>query len=157
MISNDLYLDLNQKYKTINKQYKSITRELVDDIVQKFDDIADLYINESHLSDKEKESLSNTLLTKRILNHGEYNEANSISTILNFILNMFLFMNIYESNEPDRLFKGYTLADWLITTLHKASLNDVKYNSNFTDDNIINTFERFTKITNDDILKLIQK
>lgn len=155
MSSHDLDLDLTQKYNTINKQNKSITRELVDKIVRKFDDIADLYINESFLSDKEKESLSNTLLTKRILNNGEYNEANSISTILNFVLNMFLFMNIYECNEPERLFKGYTLADWLITKLHKASLDDVKYNKNFTDDNIINTFNRFIEITDNDIYNLL--
>ena len=157
-VARDLELDLTQKYKLINKQYKSITRELVDDIVRKFDDIADVYIHEAkHLTTKEKESLNDALLTKKILNNGDYNEAASIATILNFILNMFLFMNIYESNEPERLFKGYVLADWLITTIHKATLSDVKYNKNMNDENIINTFNRFIKITDDDISKLVKK
>ena len=157
-VARDLELDLTQKYKLINKQYKSITRELVDEIVRKFDDFADVYIKEArHLSTKEKESLNETLLTKKILNNGDYNEAASIATILNFILNMFLFMKIYESDEPERLFKGYTLADWLITTIHKATLSDVKYNINMNDENIINTFNRFIKISDDDISKLVNK
>ena len=156
--AHDLELDLTRIYNAINKEYKSITREMIDDIVRKFDDIADVYIHEAkHLTTKEKESLNDTLLTKKILNNGDYNEAASIATILNFILNMFLFMKIYESEEPERLFKGYTLADWLITTIHKATLADVKYNKNMNDENIINTFNRFIKITDDDISKLIKK
>ena len=157
-VSSDLELDLTRIYKTISKEYKSITREMVDEIVPKFDDFADVYINEAqHLTTKEKDSLIDSLLKKKILNNGEYNEAASIATILNFILNMFLFMNIYESNEPERLFKGYTLADWLITTIHKATLSDVKYNKNMNDENIIDTFNRFIKITDDDISKLVKK
>ena len=156
-VARDLELDLTTKYKTINKQYKSITRELVDEIVRKFDDIADVYIAESHLKNKVKESLNETLLTKEILNNGDYNEAASIATILNFILNMFLFMKIYESDEPERLFKGYTLGDWLMTSIHKFSLLDVKHNPNMNNNNIINTFNRFIKITDDDIFDLMKK
>ena len=157
-VSSDLELDLTRIYKAINKQYKSITREMIDEIVRKFDDFADVYINEAkHLTTKEKESLNDALLTKKILNNGEYNEAASIATILNFILNMFLFMNVYESNEPERLFKGYTLGDWLMTSIHKSSLSDVKYNKNMNDENIINTFSRFIKITDDDIFDLMKK
>ena len=156
--ARDLELDLTKIYKQINKQYKLITRELVVDIVRKFDDIADVYIdNAQHLSSKEKQSLTDALLTKKILSNRDYNEAASIATILNFVLNMFLFMNIYESNESERLFKGYSLGDWLMTTIHKASLSDVKYNINMNDENIINTFNRFIKITDDDISKLMNK
>ena len=156
-VSKDLDMKLTKIYKLINKQYKSITRDLVKEIVLKFDDFADVYINESHLTNKEKDSLNNELLTKKILDNREYNEAASIATILNFILNMFIFMNIYESNEPERLFKGYTLSDWLITNIHKASLEDVKYNTNFNDKNIIEVYNRFMNINNDDILKLVKK
>lgn len=156
-VSKDLDMKLTKIYKLINKQYKSITRDLVKEIVLKFDDFADVYISESHLTNKEKESLNNELLTKKILDNREYNEAASIATILNFILNMFIFMNIYESNEPERLFKGYTLSDWLITNIRKASLEDVKYNTNFNDKNIIDVYNRFMKINNDDILKLVKK
>ena len=156
-VSSDLELDLTRIYKAINKQYKSITREMIDEIVRKFDDFADVYIKESHLNNKEKESLNDALLTKKILNNGEYNEAASIATILNFILNMFLFMKIYESDEPERLFKGYTLGDWLMTSIHKSSLSDVKNNPNMNDNNIINTFNRFIKITDDDIFDLMKK
>lgn len=156
-VSKDLDMKLTKIYKLINKQYKSITRDLVKEIVLKFDDFADVYINESHLTNKEKESLNNELLTKKILDNREYNEAASIATILNFILNMFIFMNIYESNEPERLFKGYTLSDWLITNIRKASLEDVKYNTNFNDKNIIDVYNRFMNINNDDILKLVKK
>ena len=156
--ARDLELDLTRIYNTINKEYKSITRELVDEIVRKFDDFADVYINEAkHLTTKEKESLNDVLLTKKILNNGEYNEAASITTILNFIMNMFLFMNIYESDEPERLFKGYTLGDWLMTSIHKATLSDVKNNPNMNDKNIIDTFNRFIKITDDDIFDLMKK
>ena len=70
--SHNLEEDLNKIYNQINKQYKSITRELVDTIVRRFDDFADIYINESPLSNKEKNVLENSLLTKRILNNGEY-------------------------------------------------------------------------------------
>ena len=156
-VSKDLDMKLTKIYKLINKQYKSITRDLVKEIVLKFDDFADVYISESHLTNKEKESLNNELLTKKILDNREYNEAASIATILNFILNMFIFMNIYESNEPERLFKGYTLSDWLITNIRKASLEDVKYNTNFNDKNIIDVYNRFMNINNDDILKLVKK
>ena len=156
-VSKDLDMKLTKIYKLIYKQYKSITRDLVKEIVLKFDDFADIYINESHLTNKEKDSLNNELMTKKILDNREYNEAASIATILNFILNMFIFMNIYESNEPERLFKGYTLSDWLITNIHKASLEDVKYNTNFNDKNIIDVYNRFMKINNDDILKLVKK
>ena len=156
-VAQDIDMKLTKIYKLINKQYKSITRDLVKEIVLKFDDFADVYISESHLTNKEKESLNNELLTKKILDNREYNEAASIATILNFILNMFIFMNIYESNEPERLFKGYTLSDWLITNIRKASLEDVKYNTNFNDKNIIDVYNRFMKINNDDILKLVKK
>ena len=156
-VSKDLDMKLTKIYKLINKQYKSITRDLVKEIVLKFDDFADVYISESHLTNKEKESLNNELLTKKILDNREYNEAASIATILNFILNMFIFMNIYESNEPERLFKGYTLSDWIITNIRKASLEDVKYNTNFNDKNIIDVYNRFMNINNDDILKLVKK
>ena len=157
-VANDLELDLTRIYNAINKEYKSITREMIDEIIRKFDDFADVYIKEArHLSTKEKESLNETLLTKKILNNGDYNEAASIGTVLNFILNMFLFVNVYESDEPERLFKGYTLGDWLMTSIHKASILDVKYNKNMNDDNIINTFNRFIKITDDDISKLVKK
>ena len=156
-VAQDIDMKLTKIYKLINKQYKSITRDLVKEIVLKFDDFADVYISESHLTNKEKESLNDELLTKKILDNGEYNEAASIATILNFILNMFIFMNIYESNEPERLFKGYTLSDWLITNIRKASLEDVKYNTNFNDKNIIDVYNRFMNINNDDILKLVKK
>ena len=46
-VSNDLELDLTRIYKNINNQYKSITREMIDEIVRKFDDFADVYINEA--------------------------------------------------------------------------------------------------------------
>ena len=70
--TRDLEIDLKRIYKKINKQYKSITREMIDEIVRKFDDFADVYINEEKLlSNKEKESLNDALLTKKILNNGE--------------------------------------------------------------------------------------
>ena len=85
--ARDLEIDLKRIYKKINKQYKSITREIIDEIVRKFDDLADVYINEEKLlSNKEKESLNDSLLTKKILNNGEYNEAASIATVLKFYL-----------------------------------------------------------------------
>ena len=155
--ARDLEEDLNKVYKQINKRYKSITRELVNTIIQRFDDFADIYINESCLNNREKESLNGALLSKRILNNGDYNEAASIATILNFILNMFIFVNVYESDEPEKLFKGYVLGEWLMTTIHKSSLLDVKNNPNMNDENIINVFNRFIKITDDDMHKLYKK
>ena len=154
--AHDLELDLNKIYKQINKQYKSITRELVDTIIRRYDDFADIYINESPLNNKEKDVLTNALLTKRILN-GVYNEVASIETILNFILNMFIFVNVYESNEPEKLFNGYALGEWMIKHIHNASLPDVKNNPNMNDENIINVFNRFIKITDDDMYKLYKK
>ena len=150
---------LTKIYEQINKQYKAITCELIDEIIRKFDSFADVYIdNAQHLSTKGKKSLANELITKRILKNEKCNEVSSISTILNFILNMFIFMSIYESNEPERLFKGYSLFDCLlITELHKATLPDVKNNKNMNDENIINTFNRFIKITDEEIFDLMKK
>ena len=150
--------DLKKIYQTINKQYKSITRELVDSIIRKFDDIADVFINNSTIiSSRGKDSLDETLLTRKILNHEGRNEANTISTVINFILNMFIFMDVYESKQPEKLFNGFALYDWMITTIRKASLLDVKNNPSFNDENIINVFDRFINITDDEINQLVKK
>ena len=150
--------DLKKIYQTINKQYKSITRELVDSIIRKFDDIADVFINNSTIiSSRGKDSLDENLLTRKILNHEGRNEANTISTVINFILNMFIFMNVYESKQPEKLFNGFALYDWMITTIRKASLLDVKNNPSFNDENIINVFDRFINITDDEINQLVKK
>mgnify|MGYP001108951480 FL=1 len=149
--------DLNRLYKQINKTYKSITRELVHSIITKFDDFADVYINNSKLlNQKEKDALDEKLLTRKILNNEGCDEANTISTIINFILNMFIFMNIYESEEPERLFKGWGVCDWMITQIRTATLPGVKNNPSFNDENIIKTFNKFIDISDNDVLKLIQ-
>ena len=158
MTNKNFEADLNKLYKTINKQYKSITRKLVDSIIRKFDDFADVYINNSKLiSAKDKDKLDEQLLTRKILNHEGKNEANTISTIINFILNMFIFMNIYESEEPERLFKGFALCDWMITQTRTTSLAGVKNNLSFNDDNIMKTFNKFINITDDEIYQLVEK
>ena len=153
----DLEDDLKRIYKQINKEYKSITRELVDTIVRRFDDFADIYIHESSLNNKEKGVLNNSLLTKRILNNCYYNEEASIATILNFILNMFIFVNVYERNKPEKLFNGYVFGEWMTKNIHKASLIDVKNKLNMNDENIINDFNRFIKIKDGDIYNLYKK
>ena len=64
---------------------------------------------------------------------------------------------MYESKEPEKLFNGYELGEWMIINIHKASLIDVKNNTNINDENIMNVFNRFIKITDDDIYKLYKK
>ena len=97
------------------------------------------------------------MLTKKILNNGDYNKAASLATILNLISNMFLFMNIYESNEPGRLFRGFTLGDWLMTSIHNTYLLNAKNNPIFNVNNIINTFNRFIKKTDNDVFDLMKE
>ena len=150
--------DLKKIYQTINKQYKSITRELVDSIIRKFDDIADVFINNSTIiSSRGKDSLDENLLTRKILNHEGRNEANTISTVINFILNMFIFMNVYESKQPEKLFNGFAYYDWMITQIRVATLAGVKNNPSFNDDNIMKVFDRFINITDDEIYQLVKK
>ena len=59
---------LNKLYERINKSYKTINRELINNIVNRIDEITDMYYNYvfPDMSDKDKKHTENALLTKRI-------------------------------------------------------------------------------------------
>ena len=59
---------INKLYESINKHYKTINRELINNIVNRIDEITDMYYNRvfPDMNDKYKKHNENALLTKRI-------------------------------------------------------------------------------------------
>ena len=62
-------MDINKVYDEINEYFPKINKEMVDDIVERFDELADLYYSNFDLNPKEFNKINNSLLTKRILNN----------------------------------------------------------------------------------------
>lgn len=118
---------IEEMYSEINKYYPKINREMVDDIIMRFDEIADLYYDNFILNDKELNNINNTLLTKRILNNEKFNTASTINTIMSFITAMFKFVYWYET-EPENLFKHANIWDYLLCAAHEFDFKKQIFN-----------------------------
>ena len=140
---------LKKVYDTINKHFKTINRDMLNKIVIKLDDIADMYFDRFDFNDKDRRQIDNTVFTKRILNNKNCQEANSINTILSFILAVYTFKNTYTYNR-ENLFKGSNTYDYILC----ATINfDFKKKDRwcFSDDNIPETVEWFLNLPMEEI------
>ena len=146
---------MEKLYKKINEHYKTINRDLVNDIVNRIDEITDMYFDYCFpdMNDKEKKQNENALLTKRILRNEKLPEPSTFDTILNFICAVFHFIHAYD-NEPHKLFHHCNIYDWMICAVRKC---DMKYKFMFmyNDQTIPSTMERFFNITNQEIHRLL--
>ena len=119
-------MDLNEIYDTINEYFPKINKEMVDDIVERFDELADLYYSQYDLNDKEINKINNSLLMKRILTNKLCNTPNNINTILTFVTAMCKFVYWYNE-EPDKLFDHYYIWDYLVCAAHKFDLKKKRF------------------------------
>lgn len=155
---------MNKLYERINEHYKTINRELINNIVNRIDEITDMYYNYvfPDMNDKDKKHNENALLTKRILNNDKMPEASTFNTVLNFVCAVFHFMYAYD-NEPHKLFHHCNLWDWMLCCVHEC---DMKYKFMFMykaqsaaggalDENIPSTMERFFNIDDKEIYRLL--
>ena len=108
-------------YDEINEYFPKINKEMVDDIVERFDELADLYYSHFDLNNKEINKINNSLLTKRILNNKLCNTPNSIHTILSFVTAMCKFV-YWHNEEPNKIFNHSHIWDYLICAVNKFVL-----------------------------------
>ena len=114
-------MDLNKIYDEINEYFPKINKDMVDDIVERFDELADLYYSNFDVNDKESNKINNSLLTKRILSNKLCNTPNSIDTILSFVTAMCKFVYWYNE-EPEKIFDHSRIWDYLICANRKFNL-----------------------------------
>lgn len=147
--------ELEKIYKKVNEHFETITREMINQIVHQIDYISDMYFEICYpdLNSQQKMKNENNLITKRILNSKNFNEAATFDTVLNFICAVHHFIWTYD-NEPHRLFHHSVLTDWMICGIRKVNLEEKKYFI-YNDDTIPDTVNRFLNIDDDEIKRLI--
>ncbi len=118
---------IEKMYFEINKYYPKINREMVDDVIARFDEIADMYYDCYDLNEKELNQVNNCLLTKRILSNDKCNTATTANTVMTFITAMFKFVNWYET-EPKNIFKHSRVWDYLLCTTHEFNFKKQVFN-----------------------------
>ena len=151
---SDIYEEkLNKVYDIIHKHFKTINRELVNKIVMKLDDIADMYFDKFELNNKDIHQINNSVFTKKILNNENCPEANTVDTILSFILAVYTFKNTYDYN-PNDLFKGSNAYDYILCATINFDFKK-KHMWCFSDDDIPETVEWFLNLPMDEIKKYI--
>jgi len=119
-------MDINKLYDKINEYFPKINKEMVDDIVERFDELADLYYSNFDLNPKELNKINNSLLTKRILNNKLCNTPNSVHTILSFVTAMCKFV-YWCKTIPDKIFDHSYIWDYLICAVHKFDLKKKRF------------------------------
>lgn len=146
---------MEKLYEKINVHYKTINRELINNIVNRIDEITDMYFNYCFpdMNDKDKRQNENALLTKRILKNEKMPEASTFDTVLNFVCAVYHFMYAYD-NEPQKLFHHNYIWDWMLCAIRKC---DMKYKKMFMyqDETIPETMERFFSIDDKEIYRLL--
>ena len=146
---------MDKLYERINEHYKTINRELINNIVNRIDEITDIYYNRvfPDMNDRYKKHNENALLTKRILGNDKMPEASTFDTVLNFVCAVFHFMYAYD-NEPHKLFHHCNLWDWMLCAVRKCD-RKYKFMFMYNDDNIPSTMERFFSIDDKEIYRLL--
>ena len=157
MPSQSIIIDeqMEKLYERINEHYKTINRELIKNIVNRIDEITDIYFDYCFpdMNDKDKRQNENALLTKRILKNEKMPEASTFDTVLNFVCAVYHFMYAYD-NEPHKLFHHCNIWDWMLCAVRKC---DMKYKKMFMyqDETIPETMERFFSIDDKEIYRLL--
>ena len=157
MSSQSIIIDeqMEKLYEKINVHYKTINRELINNIVNRIDEITNIYFDYRFpdMNDKDKRQNENALLTKRILKNEKMPEASTFDTVLNFVCAVYHFMYAYD-NEPHKLFHHCNIWDWMLCAVRKC---DMKYKNMFMyqDETIPETMERFFSIDDKEIYRLL--
>ena len=157
MPSQSIIIDeqMEKLYEKINVHYKTINRELINNIVNRIDEITNIYFDYRFpdMNDKDKRQNENALLTKRILKNEKMPEASTFDTVLNFVCAVYHFMYAYD-NEPHKLFHHCNIWDWMLCAVRKC---DMKYKNMFMyqDETIPETMERFFSIDDKEIYRLL--
>ncbi len=146
---------MNKLYERINEHYKTINRELINNIVNRIDEITDMYYDRvfPDMNDKYKKQNERALLTKRILRNDKMPEASTFDTVLNFVCAVFHFIYAYD-NEPHKLFHHCNIWDWMLCCVRKCDMN-YKFMFMYNDDNIPSTMKRFFSIDDKEIYRLL--
>ena len=144
---------LDKVYSIINKHFKTINRDMLNKIVIKLDDIADMYFDRFELNDKDRRQIDNSVFTKKILNNKSCQEANTVNTILSFILAVYTFKTTYTYNR-ENLFKGSNAYDYILCATLNFDFNK-KSRWCFSDDDIPETVEWFLNLPMDEIKKYL--
>lgn len=157
MSSQSIIIDeqMEKLYEKINVHYKTINRELINNIVNRIDEITNIYFDYRFpdMNDKDKRQNENALLTKRILKNEKMPEASTFDAVLNFVCAVYHFMYAYD-NEPHKLFHHCNIWDWMLCAVRKC---DMKYKNMFMyqDETIPETMERFFSIDDKEIYRLL--
>ena len=146
---------MNKLYEKINKHYKTINRELIKNIVNRIDEITDMYYDRvfPDMNDKYKKQNERALLTKRILRNDKMPEASTFDTVLNFVCAVYHFLYAYD-NEPHKLFHHCNIWDWMLCCVRNCDMN-YKFMFMYNDDNIPSTMKRFFSIDDKEIYRLL--
>lgn len=157
MSSQSIIIDeqMEKLYEKINVHYKTINRELINNIVNRINEITNIYFDYRFpdMNDKDKRQNENALLTKRILKNEKMPEASTFDAVLNFVCAVYHFMYAYD-NEPHKLFHHCNIWDWMLCAVRKC---DMKYKNMFMyqDETIPETMERFFSIDDKEIYRLL--
>lgn len=146
---------MKKLYEKINKHYKTINRELIKNIVNRIDEITDMYYDRvfPDMNDRYKIQNERALLTKRILRNDKMPEASTFDTVLNFVCAVYHFLYAYD-NEPHKLFHHCNIWDWMLCCVRKCDMN-YKFMFMYNDDNIPSTMKRFFSIDDKEIYRLL--
>ena len=150
---------LDRIYEKINKHYKTINREMTKNIVNKMNDIIDVWYEVMRFKPREIEKNNKNIIVKCVLNNPTCNEASTFDTILNFVCAIHHFMYIYDT-EPKKLFHHSNLTDWMICSTFKVKIyrevkNETYIQACFNDDTIPETYQRFMELSLEEIKSLI--
>lgn len=143
--------DLDDIYAEVHKYYKTITREMVREVVNKFNDIVDVWLDFMNYKPKDREQAEHAIVVRRILAEPPPYEACSFDTILSLVVAVHHFMHHYKHN-PQLLFHHYNLYDWMLCTIHTFKpLSDGTLRTMLNDHNIEKQHKRFMSLSIDAI------
>lgn len=138
-------------YKRINKYYKNINLEMVNNIINKFNHILDLYIDYTGMKERDYKNF----IVKKILSNEKNPTAGTVNTVLNLVCAMFVFKLSFE-NTPERLFRDGCLYDYLLCATHNLELNNKKQYI-FNDSNINEVYDWFMNIEDTILIEILRK
>jgi len=138
-------------YKKINKYYKTINLEMINDIINKFNHILDLYIEYTGMPERDYKNF----IVKKILSNEKAPTAQTVNTVLNLVCAMFVFKLSFE-NTPERLFRDGCLYDYLLCATHNLELK-AKDEYIFKDSNIPEVYNWFMNIEDNILIELLRK
>ena len=148
---------IEKLYKQVNKYYPVINQRMIDEIVDKFELIGDIFEKYYIEGNKNKSHWHKTYIPYKIKSNETLHTASTFSTVLSFVCAMFHFH--YEFTEREK-FKLATAFDFLLCHVHNFStkvmdekfLGKPKYKCFcFNNENINDMYQWFVHIDIEDI------